>query len=151
MIKKYYIDGNNLIGKIPELKKLQKQDPQKSREKLAYKLERYFKDKGYTVTLFLDGYPGLGISVNKIKIVYSYDRKADDCIRDEIERDNVRKNIAVVSSDHYVMNFAKANACTVIKCEDFAKTMNDSFTNDEESVIQKDISVEEIKRLFDVD
>lgn len=151
MIRKYFIDGNNLIGKSKSLKETQKNDPQRSREKLAFKLDNYFHGKGYEVILFFDGYPRDAISTIRVKIVYAFDRPADDCIRDAIERDKSRRTIAVVSSDHYVMNTAKANACTVIKSEDFWNRMNRARENDEEEEIQKKISKEEIKRLFDAD
>jgi len=151
MIRKYFIDGNNLIGKSKFLKGIQSKNPQESREKLVFKLERFFTPKGYEVVLYLDGYPKEAIRTGKVKIVYSYNRTADDCIRDEIERDKSPKTIAVVSSDHYVMNAAKANACTVFKSEEFLTSMDKSFSTDEEAEIQKNISEEEIKRLFDVD
>ncbi len=151
MIRKYFIDGNNLIGKSNSLKYIQAKNPQQSREKLVFILERYFRTKGYDVVAFFDGYPREAINSVKVNIVYSYDRPADDCIRDEIERDRNPKTIAVVSSDHYVMNSAKANACTVLKSEEFWSMINNSYSTDEEAEIQKSISEEEIKRLFDVD
>ena len=44
-MRHYVIDGNNLIGKIGSLHKLQNKDKQGSREKLAFILERYFSGK----------------------------------------------------------------------------------------------------------
>ena len=44
MIKKYIIDGNNLIGKISELWSIQKKDKQLSRVKLAKVIDQYFRD-----------------------------------------------------------------------------------------------------------
>ena len=41
MNRKYIIDGNNLIGKHSELKRI---DKKSVREALAYKLERYFNE-----------------------------------------------------------------------------------------------------------
>lgn len=44
-MRHYIIDGNNLIGKIASLQKLQKKNKQSSREKLAFILESYFLGK----------------------------------------------------------------------------------------------------------
>ena len=44
-MRHFIIDGNNLMGKIPSLYKLQKKDGQSSREKLAFILESYFMNK----------------------------------------------------------------------------------------------------------
>lgn len=151
MIRKYFIDGNNLIGKSKELKDIQKKDPQTSREKLAFKLDRFFSSKGFEVVLFLDGHPGDSIPTQKIKIVYSYNRAADNCIRDEIERDKSPKTIAVVSSDLEIISVARANSCKPIKSEEFWASFKRDYSMDEESEIQKSISEDEIRRLFDVD
>ncbi len=86
MIRHYLIDGNNLMGKIPSIKKLQKKDKQGSRAKLAYRLDSHFSGSKYGVTLHLDGHRGEAIRTINLKIEYSADRTADDMIKDEIAR-----------------------------------------------------------------
>ena len=44
-MKKYLIDGNNVIGKIHSLANLQKKDKQASREKLVHLVDRFFANK----------------------------------------------------------------------------------------------------------
>ena len=77
MQRKYIIDGNNLIGKIPELKGLNKQI---LREKLAFILERYFFNKKTNVSLHFDGFANAQIQARGLKITYSENRIADDKI-----------------------------------------------------------------------
>ena len=69
-MKKYIIDGNNLIGKIQSLANLQKKDKQASREKLAHLVDRYFINKKIEVILNFDGFANQKINTSKIKLVY---------------------------------------------------------------------------------
>lgn len=148
MIKKYIIDGNNLIWKIPELAKLLKKEPQLTREKLAFKLERYFRNKKCKVSLHFDGFPGVAINTNKIKIFYSNNRKADEEIREEIDREKHPEFICVVSSDDEILQYSRANSCAVIKAEKFLQSLNAERHLDEEEKIQKEIDNDEILKLF---
>ncbi|VAX15160.1 hypothetical protein MNBD_IGNAVI01-809 [hydrothermal vent metagenome] len=144
----YMIDGNNLIGKIPEFRGL---DKQVLREKLAFKLERYFFNKKVNVSLHFDGYANTPIRARGLKITYSENKIADDKIRDEISYAKNPKLITLVSSDHALMDFAKKNSCTIISSEDFNREMNKpANVNDEEKLI-KGIDNEEMKRLFGIE
>jgi len=91
----YYIDGNNLIGKIPELKKIKDNS---AREKLIYSLQRFFKDKKAKVIVFFDGFPSERIN-SSFEIVYSLNKKADEVIKKRIDGSFKNKNLIVVSSD----------------------------------------------------
>ncbi len=148
MITKYILDGNNLIWKIPELKKLLKKNPQLAREKLVFKLERYFANKKYKISLHFDGFPGVAIKANKIKITYSFQRKADEEIRDEIDRENNPEFICVISSDDEIVQYSRANACTVITADDFSKLIDVQNNIAEEEKIQNEIDNDEILKLF---
>ena len=77
-MKQYIIDGNNLIGKIPSLKSVQKKDKQGSREKLAFMIDNYFNQKNAKVFLHFDGYPKESIRINNASVVYSENLTADD-------------------------------------------------------------------------
>ena len=76
-MKQYIIDGNNLIGKIPSLKILQKKDKQRSREKLEFMIDNYFNKKNAKVFLHFDGHPKESIRINNATIVYSKNLTAD--------------------------------------------------------------------------
>ena len=148
MQRKYIIDGNNLIGKIPELHGLDKQE---LRAKLAFILERYFYNKKVNVSLHFDGFANTQIRARGLKITYSENRIADDKIRDEISYAKNPKLITLVSSDNALRDFAKKNSCTIISSEEFNREMNKpANVNDEEKLI-KGIDNEEMKRLFGIE
>lgn len=148
MIQKYIIDGNNLIGKISDLWKLQKQDRQLSRVKLTKLIDQYFRDRGYKVSLHFDGFETDAIPSSSVKLYYSNNKSADSMIKKEIDHSGKPKTIAVVSSDHSVQNYAKVNSCKVIKSEDFAKSIKRKKTINSEEEISKSISNDEMKKLF---
>ncbi len=150
MIRKYIIDGNNLIGKISELWALQKKDRFMSRVKLAKKLDQYFSSKNVQVSLHFDGFGGDAIPSSKMKIHYSNNSPADVKIKQEIDNSNNPKLIAVVSSDHEVQNYARVNSCKVFKSEEFSKIIKQKTLKNSEEEITKSIDDDEIKRLFGV-
>jgi len=149
-MKQYIIDGNNLIGKIKHLRALQKNNPQASREKLAFMLDTYFKGKPQKATLHLDGFPAEAINTTYIKIEYSENKTADENIKFEIEIYKNPKLLFVVSSDHNLIEFAKVCSCTIIKSEKFAYELTANPGNDPEQTLTKNISDDEIRQLFGV-
>ena len=150
MIKEYFIDGNNLIGKIPELWELQKTLRQASREKLAFQIDNYFFELPQDVTIFFDGFVNEPIPTNKARIIYCNGRTADEEIKSAIMQAKNPRTICVVSSDHSVMQFAKVSSCKVIKSENFSGMMKRKKNKSSEELRIKDISNDEIKKLFGV-
>jgi predicted RNA-binding protein with PIN domain len=145
----YIIDGNNVIGKIPELFKLQKSDKQRSREQLVYLLQRYFRSKKINLTLHFDGFANSALPLSKGKIVYSENRPADSLIKENIERIKNRKNIILVTSDNELRNFGRACGCTIISSKDFGAMLTKENAIDEEKSRTEEINdVEEWKRIF---
>jgi len=150
-MRHFIIDGNNLIGKMPSLFKLQKKDGQLSREKLAFILERYFVNKrNNTVSLHFDGFVNQVIRVSNLKIIYSGKRSADDEIKHEIESINNKRNLIVVTSDHNILQFARVCGCEIKTSEEFSGEIMSRSSFDEEKTRVEGIDNEEIKRLFDV-
>jgi len=150
-MKHYIIDGNNLLGKIPSFKNLQKLNKQVSREKLAFLLGRYFANKKVSVDLHFDGYLNEVIKVSGMKINYSGSLTADERIKKEIERIINPKNIIVVTSDGNLAEFARVCSCSVVKSEDFAKQLLTLNSADEEQTrIDELNSTEEFKKLFGI-
>ena len=150
-MRHYIIDGNNLIGKISSLQQLQKKNKQSSREKLAFILESYFYSKpNIKISLHCDGFAGQSIKVQNIKIIYSGKKTADDEIKSQIEHENNRRNLIVVSSDRNLKDFASVCGCDWISSEDFSKTIMTRSPDDEEKQKQDELSNDEFKRLFDV-
>jgi predicted RNA-binding protein with PIN domain len=145
----YVIDGNNVMGKIPHLFKLQQKDKQRAREQLVYLLQRYFSSKKINLNLYFDGYENAPLRLGKGKIIYSGNKQADHFIREQIERTKNRKNLVLVSSDNELKNFGRACSCRIISSEDFVKLLMKEKTEDEEKLRVEDINdVEEWKRIF---
>ncbi len=147
MIKRYLIDGNNLIWKIPRLAKLQKADKQAAREHLIPLLDRKFARSGTTVTVYFDGFQDGELRSSKVKIKYSNDRSADGLIIEEIERSKNPRTLCVVSSDHEIQNLAKVCGAKIIKSEEFFNDKSNEQIEDEKPK-GKISDVEEWMRLF---
>ena len=150
-MKKYIIDGNNLIGKIRLLSILQSKDKQASREKLAFLIDRYFANKKIEVTLHLDGFANEKINTSRIKLIYSNEISADEKIKKQIEAAGNKRNTTVVSSDNNVREFAKVCGCACVLSEDFAQefTKGDD-ADDEESRIKAMEDINTFKKIFNV-
>jgi predicted RNA-binding protein with PIN domain len=150
-MRHYIIDGNNLIGKIGTLQKLQKKNKQSSREKLAFILESYFLGKpNNRVSLHYDGFAGQSINVQNIRIIYSGKKTADDEMKFQIEQEKNRRNLIIVSSDLNLKEFARVCGCGWKACEDFSKEIFNSSLEDEEQKKIDEMNNDEFKRLFDV-
>lgn len=145
----YIIDGNNLIGKMTDIRS---KDKNSEREKLAFVLERFFGNKKAKVTLHFDGHKNLPIKVSGIKLIYSENRTADEMIKNEIERESNRKNIVLISSDNNLKEFARVCSCAVKNSEDFIRELKASGSeDDEERIIESMKNSDEFKKLFGVD
>lgn len=150
-MQRYIIDGNNLIGKVKGLQKIQNADKQGARETLALIVERYFSGKKIKVSLHFDGYQSTPIKISGAKIIYSDKGSADDKIKAEITASKNPRNITVITSDNNLKEFARVCSASVISSEEFAaaiKTGNEK--DEEESRIQSMNNVEEFKRIFKV-
>jgi predicted RNA-binding protein with PIN domain len=148
-MQKYIIDGNNLIGKIKSLQKLQQNDKQAVREKLVFIVERYFHKRKFRVSLHFDGYPGESLKISAGKIIYSQNRTADEKIKDEIASFRNPINLIVVTSDNNLKEFAQVCSCKIISSEEFSSILYSQEEKDEEEERIKSINdVEEFKRIF---
>ena len=151
-MKSYLIDGNNLMGKIGSIKKIQDKDKLLARERLVRLIEQYFNMRKEKVYLHFDGFQNTPLSLSKGKIIYSEKSNADRKIKEQIEITINRKNLIVVSSDHEIQNFARVCSCEVLSSEEFAKELNSKKKiNEEENRIKSINDIEEFKRLFGAD
>ena len=129
----YIIDGNNLIGKIKTVKDLQNKNKQASRESLVSILTRYFAGKKVKLTLHFDGYPNGTIPFIKGRIVYSEKHNSDYMIKEEIDHSKNPKLLTIVSSDHGLINYARANSCAVMKSEALKNEIFKALEKNEEA------------------
>lgn len=147
----YIIDGNNLIGKIDSLRRLQKNQKIEARHKIAIMLERYFANKKSKITLHFDGFINEEINVTSIKIVYSEKTTADSLIKQQIEKSKNPRRIILISSDIELQKFARACSCSVLSSNEFIQTLkNDSAQNEEDRRINELNNPEEFKNIFGV-
>ena len=150
-MKHIIIDGNNLIGKINSLHRLQNKDKQQSRIKLAFLIDNYFQGKNIKVTIHFDGYEQQPIKLNNCKIIYSQNRIADDRIKQQIETSSNAKNIIVVTSDNNLREYARVCSCSLQKSEEFANELKENNIDDEaERVNKMSNDIEEFKKIFGV-
>ena len=151
-MKIYFIDGNNLMGKMPTLKSRMKTDKTGVREELAVKLDRVFIGTNNKVVLFLDGFQSDIIKTNKTSIVYSDSKTADTVIKSEIDRSKNPRNIVVVSSDHEVFNYGKKCSCEAMKSEDFILKFFRAVEEKEETerIQSLERQTDEFKKIFGI-
>ena len=150
-MQKYIFDGNNLIGKIKNLQKLQQKDKKAAREKLAFLIDNYFIGKKIKVSLHFDGFRNDPIRTVLVKIIYSEKKTADEKIKAEISASKNPRNITVITPDNNLKEFARVCSASVIPSEKFASELrrrND--TDEEEARIRRINSVEEFKKIFNV-
>lgn len=148
-MKKFIIDGNNLIGKIKKLASFQENEKQFLRNKLAYMIDRHFADKKVDIFLYFDGFAGEKINVSKLKIVYSGDSSADEKIKKQIESEKNKRILVIVSSDNEIRNFAKVCGCEILSSEEFGKDLlKGSESDSEEQKISELNNVSMFKKLF---
>ena len=151
-MKHYIIDGNNLIGKISILKKVQQKEKQLSREKLAFMIDNFLHDRKVKCTIHFDGFEQMPIKTSRCKIIYSDKQTADDKIKYQIEQTTNRKNLIVVTSDNNVREFARVCSCDVLKSEEFLKVIRSGKADNEKKIIDgMKNNIDEFKKLFGVD
>lgn len=151
-MKHYIIDGNNVIGQIVSLHKLQQKDKQGSREKLVFMVDNFLHNKKVKCTIHFDGFEQVPIKANHCKIIYSNNKVADDKIKVQIEQTKNRKNLIVITSDNNLKEFARVCSCEVLNSEDFGKMIRHRSRNEEQKIIDEmKNNIDEFKRLFGAD
>ena len=152
-MKIYFIDGNNLMGKIPAMKSKMHSDKVGVREELALKLDRTFVGTNNKVVLFLDGFRSDIIKTNKTQIIYSDSKPADIVIKSQIDLSKNPRNIVVVSSDNEVYNYGKKCSCEVLKSEEFIAKFFRAAEEKEETERIKSLErqKDEFKKIFGIE
>lgn len=150
-MKKFIIDGNNLIGKIKTLVPFKEKEKQILQNKLTYMIDRHFANKKVDIFLYFDGFAGEKINVSKIKIVFSGGSTADEKIKKQIESEKNKRTLVIVSSDNEIRNFAKVCGCEILSSEEFGKELlKGSHISSEEQKISAIDDVSMFKKLFNV-
>lgn len=142
-MKHYIIDGNNLAAKIKTGNK------NCSRQRVVKYLSEHFAGTKNKISIYFDGYEKDFIPFFHGRIYYSGNKPADYEIRHHIENSNNPRLNVVVSSDHDIINLARACACEVIKSEEFVKKQKTTYSEKEAKKISS-IDNSEFFQLFGV-
>ena len=121
------IDGYNLIRRSPSLSVLDREDLERGREELIWRLALYRQIRSFPITVVFDGstqgnLPGSRTAQRGIRVVFSrMGQKADDIII-RIARE-IGQGAMVVTSDRQVQSEVERHHATVISSEDFEQKM----------------------------
>lgn len=115
-MKTIIIDSNNLIHKVPDLRKLFNENPESAQLSLVESVKTKV-NRNYKLIFVFDGYG----NVKRSYVEYSGNKKADDVIRKYIEDNYTTKTLCVVSSDAEIQRLAKICGCEVKNSEVFWK------------------------------
>lgn len=112
----YIIDGYNLLHAVPVLKKALSRDAIGAREQLIALVARQTVRRKFRCTIVFDGTSPAGkhppAPHSPVHVVYSSPLTADAGIRAMIEKSKQRTNLVIISSDHEILNHARACSCT---------------------------------------
>ena len=121
------IDGNNLLHKMQNLKRLFKENPESAQLSL-YESVKGKMSRNDKLVLVFDGFS----NIKSANIIFSGVKTADDIIRKYIEDNYQKKSMAVISSDNEIISIARACSCEILKSEDFVsekKTLKNKNIN----------------------
>ncbi len=118
MIRNIYIDGYNVMHKVPRYSKLMKSDSDAARRGFVESLRGRIPGGAQAVVVF-DGAGEHIASDGRISVRFSLTRSADSWIRKAVESETHPARVLVVSSDHEVQNHARACGAQVQRAEDF--------------------------------
>ncbi len=129
-MKKFVIDGHNLIPKVPGIRLQDVEDE----NRLIEMINEYCRLSRSQVDLFFDGAPLPGQPGKKTGLVHPhFVRKgysADDAIIEYVKKNQNPGNLlTVVSSDYRVATAARNAGCEVVTSETFAAEMRRVFSS----------------------
>lgn len=131
----YLIDGNNLIGHMPNLEL----DDPGSKRRLVEQLAIFQAAKKTKVILVFDGPmdPDLfGDQVRKKKFTILWpnmDENADSIIKKQVRKQTDLRRFYVVSNDREIQTFARKKRAKTIDCKEFQKRLRKALKEYRES------------------
>ena len=136
----YLIDGNNLIGHIPDLSLADG----KSRSLLVSRLRRFRKVKNTRLFLVFDGPPQSRLDADRhsgglLSIIHPEPgMSADSRIEEIIKAQTDLRRFFVVSSDREIRHFARKHGAKSITCAQFHRELKAALREHrEESELEK--------------
>jgi predicted RNA-binding protein with PIN domain len=145
----YIIDGFNLIHKIPALK-----DSSAVHQDLVNYIYKHklSGSKNNKVMIVFDGAPNWRVRLlSEFEIIFALDRKADDLIKERVNKIKNKSNVIVVSDDREIREYVKKAGAKSQGIADFIKIKEPSSKD----VDSKEISypmqaqiTEELRRIW---
>jgi len=145
--KKTYIDGYNVLRKLPRLERLMKSNSDAARRGLVEFVRRRMKDKGHVVIVF-DGHGDAVGGGAAIRCVFSLTRTADSWIRLHLELERQTRSVLVVSSDNEVRAHALACGASVFSANEFIADIKapDEDEDREQALKNRQLSESEVRQ-----
>lgn len=128
-MKKFLLDANNIIHKIPEAKTTVKDDFPRAAAVFLNLLKNYADAySAYTFVAVFDGPVGdILFPADNIRLIgAAKGQTADEIIKDLAEKEMNKKLCIVISSDAEVYRHAKMNGCKAAGSEEFIREMRNS-------------------------
>jgi predicted RNA-binding protein with PIN domain len=118
------IDGYNLLAAMAGVSSLMPSQSQMAREALLRDLAAYRQRKGHAVTVVFDGWQqGQPIEGREhragVQVIYSRRGERADQVVQRLARE-YGEDCAIVSSDHEIVNHAKAHGAFVMGAQEFS-------------------------------
>lgn len=117
------IDANNLIHKVPEMKKLFLKDKESAQISLVETVKSRMRKNEKAIFVF-DGHS----KFTKSNVLFSEKKTADEVIRKLIEENHEHKHLKIVSSDRGITDFAKVCGCAVQTSESFWNELSNNVS-----------------------
>lgn len=137
-MKTLIIDGNNLIHKADNLKKIFLKDKTESQRTLIEFLRGKLSEFKNVIIVF-DGY---GNFKDK-NVFFSENKTADEVIKSKIGSIENTKLLTIVSSDNEIINFSRKCSCEIIKSEDFLKLKSGTVSIGKDKNINENFDYDE--------
>ncbi len=128
-MRKFLIDGNNVINFHPKLKKDFQRDKILARENLIQLVNDLMMNSKNQATIFFDGFEGEHSFTkvgHNVFVKYSRDKTADSALKKTIDQEKNKRILVVVSSDNEVINYGRINGCYVKESPEFVTMLNKS-------------------------
>jgi len=129
------IDAFNLIYKFPDLEIfMYENNLLDARRGLLNLLKDYSRKRKHDkIHIFFDGKKEQGSMVvedeiDEMRIYYSHDVKADDCIKLFIQKSLSQSEVYLVTSDKDLLHHSKKFGCKSFKSEEFAKFLEETIS-----------------------
>ncbi len=150
-MKRYIIDGYNLIHKFPDLKNILNHDLEGARDGLMQKLSSYRQTSKASITVVFDGASSIRqhpSSFSGMKMIFSkYPEKADPLIKRMIDEQH-DASLCIVTSDHEIQNYAKLYGVQYVSSQSFISQMYSVSKNDVDEKGDIPVSKEEVDSMM---